>query len=655
MTAITSEFWQQYKYIGNLSSNPKQDTCAYVRSSSDIKQDKYKHNIWIYQNSRHFQLTAFDDEATYCWLDDESILFTSNRKKSKEEGLPQTDFFTISTLGGEAKQLFSVAMVVTDLKTLNSNEVLLSAICDVRYPDLYKASKEELKSIAKTEKDQSFVEEINQIPFYTNGGSFLSNKRSRLFHYNIDKKELKPLTKIGLQVSSFQINSDQTKCLIVGSTFKEVVDLSTDIYEMDLKTIKYKKVSKGKHMISGAYYLNHDIFALLKPFDAPFGLNQNSVIAKLNTKSSQFETIIDPVYSIGNSINSDIRLLGSPLIQVISGELFFTLNIEDHSRLMAIDKQGQVKQIVEWSGSIDGYTYYNDQWIFIALTNQNPQELYDINQQPLTSINHLEESITWIKPEPIAYEVDQRKLKGWVMLPLKYNPKMKYPAILNIHGGPKTVYGEVHVHEMQLWANQGYVVMYTNPTGADGQDNAFSDIRGKYGTVDYDDLMGFVDVVLKRYPAIDDKRLGVTGGSYGGFMTNWMIGHTQRFACAITQRSISNWTSFYGVSDIGYFFTIDQQQATLQKPLDMDKLWWHSPIKYLSNMNTPTLIIHSNKDYRCPIEQGYQLFTCLKEKRVPTKLVLFHHENHDLSRNGKPKARQKRLDEMLAWFNQYLK
>ena len=655
MKKMTADYWQNYNYIGNLSSNDKQDTLAYVLSRTDFKKDRYKHNIWIYQDNRHFQLTSFDDESTYCWLSDDVILFTSNRKKSKEEGLPKTDFFTISIHGGEAKHVFSVPMIITDMKVMNSNEVVLSAVCDVRYPDLYKANKEECATIAKNEKEENFVEIIEQIPFYTNGGSFLSNKRNRLFHYKIDKKEIKPLTKIDFQVSSFQLNNERSKCIIVGDKFKDVVDLSQNVYELDLTSIKLKKLSKGKHMTVSAYYLGNEIIVQTKPYDALFGLNQNSVIARLDTKSGQFETLVDPVYSIGNSINSDARLLGSPLVQSINGELLFTLNVEDHSRLVALNKQGEVRVIVDWKGSIDGYTYFNNQWIFVGMINQHPQEIYDINQQPLTNINQTDDSIVFIKPEVIEYEVDQRKLKGWVMVPPKFNPKKKYPAILNIHGGPKTIYSDVLIHEMQLWAHEGYVVMFTNPTGADGQDNAFSDIRGKYGTIDYDDLMGFVDVVLEHYPAIDKKRLGVTGGSYGGFMTNWIIGHTQRFACAITQRSISNWTSFYGVSDIGYFFTRDQQQATLQKPLDMEKLWWHSPIKYLSNMKTPTLIIHSNKDYRCPIEQGYQLFTGLKEKNIPTKLVMFHHENHDLSRNGKPKARQKRLDEMLAWFNQYLK
>ncbi len=655
MSIINTDVWQRFKFLGNVSSNPGFDACAFVVTTTDYKNDKYKHNIWLYQQERMLQLTGFDDESTYVWLDDQTILFTSNRSKNKEEGIIQTDFFTISIHGGEAKKAFSIPMIVTDFKVLDQKTLIMSALCDVDFADIHKADKETIEKRAKTKKDEQFFEIIDQIPFYFNGSSFTSGKRNRLYRYDISNETLTPLTKIDFQVSSFQLSTDRTFCIVVGAPFRDVAKLINDLYEIDLKSKKIKKLSKGKQLIAAAYQIQNEILALVKPNNATYGLNQNVVITKFDRKKGTFESLVDPIYSIGNSINSDIRYAGSSLVQVIQDKLYYTLNVHDHSRLMEVDKDGNVRTIVDWPGSIDGYALVQGQWIFAALTRQQPQELYDIDQKALTSFNKLDEPLQIIAPKIIEFHIDHRQLKGWVLLPPKFSTKKKYPAILNIHGGPKTIYGEVYVHEMQVWANHGYVVMFTNPTGSDGQDNAFSDIRGKYGTIDYDDLMGFVDTVLDKYPNIDTKRLGVTGGSYGGFMTNWIIGHTQRFACAITQRSISNWTSFYGVSDIGYYFTQDQQQASMQKPQDMEKLWFHSPIKYVDQMKTPTLIIHSAKDYRCPVEQGYQLFTCLKENKVPTKMVMFHNENHDLSRNGKPKARQKRLDEMFGWFEQYLK
>ena len=204
-----------------------------------------------------------------------------------------------------------------------------------------------------------------------------------------------------------------------------------------------------------------------------------------------------------------------------------------------------------------------------------------------------------------------------------------------------------------MLASNDYIVIYTNPHGSSGNGVEFSDIRGKYGDIDYDDLMRFVDLAIEKYPQIDSGNLGVYGGSYGGFMTNWIIGHNDRFKAACSQRSISNWTSFYGVSDIGYYFGYDQITATPWNSLD--KMWDQSPIKYADKVKTPTLYIHSDEDYRCPLEQGLQMYTKLKLNGVDTKMFVFHGENHELSRSGKPHSRIKRLKEIKKWFDGHLK
>ncbi len=652
MKPITTETWQSFKFLANLKANPTKKALAYVVSSVDYDKDKYNHNIWIYQKNRHFQLTACDKQTSYTWLDDETIMFVANRNKDKED-TAKSDVYTISIYGGEAKKSFTIPNKVTNIEALSNLDFLITCIDDVRYPDFYKATEQDKEKNVKELKDNDFVQEINQIPFYSNGGTFTSNKRTRLYRYDKEKDKLVPLTTLDMNVHGFELNKDKSTALIIGEKFEDVLDLNNDVYHLDLKSNRIKKLTRSTQSIYKAFEINNEIIGVVQEIDGAFGLNQNAIIQKYNPKGRKFEKIVNPIYSIGNSINSDIRYMSSSLIENIFEQLYVTLNVNDHSTLVKL-VDDELETLLSFNGSIDGFAMIADQLIVVGLKDQHPQELYTLDGKQLTHHNDVANELEVIKPEEIHYEVNERKLKGWVMLPPKFSSKKKYPAVLNIHGGPKTVYGSVYVHEMQVWAHAGYVVMFTNPTGSDGQDNAFSDIRGKYGTIDYDDLMGFVDVVLDKYPNIDFKKLGVTGGSYGGFMTNWIIGHTDRFACAITQRSISNWTSMYGVSDIGYFFTIDQQQATIQKPMDIEKLWWHSPIKYLPKMNTPTLIVHSEKDYRCPVEQGYQLFTGLKEKKVDVKMVMFHHENHDLSRSGNPKARQKRLDEMLSWFNNYL-
>ena len=237
--------------------------------------------------------------------------------------------------------------------------------------------------------------------------------------------------------------------------------------------------------------------------------------------------------------------------------------------------------------------------------------------------------------------------------PVGYDESKSYPAILDIHGGPKTVYGTCFMHEMQYWANEGYFVFFCNPRGGDGRGNEFADIRGRYGQEDYEDIMAFTDYVLWSYPQIDKSRIGVTGGSYGGFMTNWIIGHTHRFAAAASQRSISNWISMEGTSDIGPYFGLDQAGGNAWER--QDQAWWHSPLKYADKCTTPTLFIHSDEDYRCWMVEALQMFSALKVHGIESRVCLFHGENHELSRSGKPEHRIRRLKEITDWFNHYLK
>ena len=244
-------------------------------------------------------------------------------------------------------------------------------------------------------------------------------------------------------------------------------------------------------------------------------------------------------------------------------------------------------------------------------------------------------------------------IDGFVMKPVGYEPGKRYPGILHIHGGPKMVFGPGFHHEMQLWAASGFFVCYCNPRGSCGKGNAFADLQGKYGEVDFQDLMEFTDEVLRRYPEIDADRMGVAGGSYGGFMTNWVIGHTDRFRCAVSQRSIANYVGDYLLSDIGYYYVPDQQLGTIWE--HPERLWKASPLTYADRVKTPTLFIHADKDYRCTLANGLEMFAALKLHGVESKLCMFYGENHGLSREGKPSNRISRLSEILHWMEEHLK
>lgn len=363
-------------------------------------------------------------------------------------------------------------------------------------------------------------------------------------------------------------------------------------------------------------------------------------------------------YSLWNTVGADVRYGSSTTMKVEGKYLYFITTEYDSSYINRIDKTGKIEKLTVEKGSVDGFDVFDENIVFIGLRGLKLQELYRLD-------NYKEEQLTyfnqWVieerklsNPEKITFKTDSGIIiEGWVLKPVDFDENKKYPGILDIHGGPKTVYGEVFFHEMQYWANEGYVVFFCNPRGSDGRGDEFADIRGKYGTIDYEDIMKFTDVVLESCPYIDQNRLGVTGGSYGGFMTNWIIGHTNRFKAAASQRSISNWVSKFGTTDIGYYFVPDQQTATPWH--DVDKLWFHSPLKYANKVMTPTLFIHSDEDYRCWLVEAIQMFTALKYHGVESRICIFKGENHELSRSGKPKHRIRRLEEITNWFNRFLK
>jgi len=237
------------------------------------------------------------------------------------------------------------------------------------------------------------------------------------------------------------------------------------------------------------------------------------------------------------------------------------------------------------------------------------------------------------------------------MKPAEYEPGRKYPVLLQIHGGPQLNYGYAMFHEMQWFAAKGYAVVFLNPRGGMSYGQEFANaVRHNYGKNDAADVENGLNAALGQFHFLDANRVAVTGGSYGGFMTNWLVGHTDRFFAAVSQRSISNWVSFYGCSDIGPRFVEVQLGGNVMN--DTKKLWEMSPLAYVQNVNTPLLLIHSENDLRCPMEQAEQFYTCLKRQAKEVELLRIPNASHGLSRNGKPKLRIARLNAMYEFIHQ---
>jgi dipeptidyl aminopeptidase/acylaminoacyl peptidase len=255
--------------------------------------------------------------------------------------------------------------------------------------------------------------------------------------------------------------------------------------------------------------------------------------------------------------------------------------------------------------------------------------------------------------ERMTYKgADGWDVDGFLVKPVGWEPGKKYPMILSIHGGPAGQYGVDWYHEFHVYSGQGWAVFFSNPRGSTGYGHKFArGIAGEWGGKDYVDIMNGVDAVIKANPWIDTTRMGVTGGSYGGYMTNWIVGHTGRFKAAVTLRSVVNFISDDGTRDGAYGHKDDFGGDIFQK---FDLFWDRSPLKYADKVTTPILILHSDNDYRVPLEQGEQWFRALRHFGKTAEIVIFPRENHNLTRTGEPKHLVESLDWQVYWFQKYL-
>lgn len=645
MSDLTSQSLTEFRSISQPALSEDGSKVGFLVKEANDENDGYDSNIWIHDFDKEtsFQLTASDEDGSFVWRGNEELLFTSTRGLEDEKSEELTEFYAISVTGGEATSVFSVPHEVESFRWHNEKLIYRAPI-----------------EIEDKDDDENGPDclILDEIPFWANGKGFTNKKRSHLFSYSEEKDEPEELTPGTISVEEFAV--DNKKLAFVGREYEDKASVRNEIYILSLgNDSSPKKLTNEGYQLDLLEFKNSNSLYVTMTDMEKAGLNQNQELFEYDLEERKFRPLnSDWTNSFSNRVLTDVRLGSGQGSTTDETYFYFVSTVGRSSYLSKVDGEGEVIHLTDGGASVDDFDVVNGRAVLVKLTPDNLQELYYISgegeERRLTGLN--EQTLPaedFSLPERFSVERDGVSVDSWIIKPHDFDTEKNYPAILEVHGGPKAVYGDVYFHEMQLLANNGYVVIFSNPRGSDGKGDEFSDIRGRYGQEDYEDLMQVMDVALDRFSFIDENRLGVTGGSYGGFMTNWIIGHTDRFDAAVSCRSISNWISKFNTTDIGYFFVSDQQDGDPWK--DHDKLWSQSPLKYADRVDTPTLFIHSREDYRCWEGEGMQMFTALKYHDVPAKLCLFEGENHELSRGGQPKNRIKRLEEMVNWFDSYLK
>ena len=641
MKKIELELMKDYRYLSKLEHFGGK--LLFIETIADLEENGYKQRLHALDpvSGEDGLVLDFGKKLQLDVLKDTMFL-----REPVKDGL-ETELYTLD-LDGNKTLTSTLPLSIGKVQDFDADCFLVQATTNMRCSDYYRLSDAERETYAASLKaDEDYII-LDEYPFFYNGAGFINGDRNNLFL--MDKKDFS-LKRIGPRTMDAEsVITEGGKIYFLGNDFDSFKGIYSDVYcydpETDTLTDLYvndrEYYFKQIFTLGGRLYVMASVEALID------GANVYTL------EEGKLELVTPCEWMFYNSIGSDCRY-GSTKNNAKCGDKAFFITV-DNERSAVVSYDGKAfASVTDFEGSVDDLTFVGDRLFVIAMKDMKLQEVYEVGDdvRQLTCVNEEVLKDRYVaKPERFT-AFNQDEIVGWALKPFGFDETKKYPCILDIHGGPKTAYGEVFYHEMQLWASEGYFVIFCNPHCSDGRGNAFADYVDHYGATDFFDIMKFVDKALELYPQIDPERVGVTGGSYGGYMTNWIITQTDRFKCAATQRSISNRHADFFYSDYAFDCTYENGIPLDDKAL---KLFWdRSPIKYWDKAKTPTLFIHSTLDFRCPFPEALQLYTALKINGVETRLCGFKGENHELSRSGKPTHRLRRLSEITGWMDKFLK
>ncbi|MDR1378616.1 MAG: S9 family peptidase [Synergistaceae bacterium] len=664
-----------FHFLSNPSFSSDGGHIAFRVSRPNAEKNGYDSDIWVHsiESGVNRKMTSSGTEKFFCWgHDSTSLVFASKRneksnaksnEKSNEKTPPSSSFYFIDLQGGETTFLFNVPRAVSAIRALDESRYLLTAVYEPEYEN----------------PEDADIMIFDQIPFMANGKGYIGQQRTALAIYDAQTGKLDRLTPPFMDVARYTLNGNKTEALVVGVDYQDVKPSTNAVYKLNLFTGSMRCLSPGlSFTFAHAAWLGGTVLVTGTNHEK-MGVNENLKFYALEEEKLICLTP-DLDSSLGHAVVADSHYGCSELSGAFSpralplakentrqesarfkGPVFCATDVIK-SRLYELSKNGRAEPLTFTTSAVVDYCAEESGRVaFVAYEGLYPPELYLLDsdhesgrEKRLTGFNRpLFEELCLSQPIHVTVDNGQGwKLDGWYMKPTNFREGEKYPTLLHIHGGPKAAFGDIYHHEMQCWSAKGYAVIYCNPRGGDGRGSAFQDIRGRYGDLDYHDLMAFTDWCVANLDFVDGSRLGVTGGSYGGYMTNWIITQTNRFKAAVSQRGISNWVSKFGGCDIGYYYVEDQHLGTPWKT--PENPWNDSPLKYVGKAKTPLLFIHSTEDFRCELNQAFQMFTALKALGVKSRLCVFKGENHELSRSGKPRNRLARLREISDWFDTHL-